>query len=78
MLLADKLGQQPLSAKARYLLAGIAQDSGDANEARDNYREALRLLDGMKKDPGAEKLLQRDDFKTIYETATRASQPAKG
>jgi len=78
LLLSDKLGQQPLSAKARYLLAGVAQESGNANEARDNYREALRLLDAMKKDPGAEKLLQRDDFKTIYETATRAAQPAKG
>jgi cytochrome c-type biogenesis protein CcmH/NrfG len=68
---------QPLSAKARYLLAVIALDSGDANEARDNYREALRLLDAMKKDPGSEKLLQRSDFKTVYDAATRSLEAAK-
>ncbi len=56
LLLSDKLGMQPLSARAHYLLATIARDSGDRSEARDNYREALRLLDAMKKDPGAEKL----------------------
>ena len=78
LLRSDKLGMQPLSARARYLLAGIARDSGNSSEAQDNYREALRLLDAMKKDPGAERLLQRDDFKTIYETSTRGSQPAKG
>jgi tetratricopeptide (TPR) repeat protein/predicted Ser/Thr protein kinase/TolB-like protein len=77
LLRSDKLGMQPLSAKARYLLAVIALDSGDANEARDNYREALRLLDAMKKDPGSEKLLQRSDFKTVYDAATRSLEAAK-
>ena len=32
--------------------------------------EVLRLLDAMKKDPGAEKLLQRSDFKVIYDEWT--------
>ena len=30
----------------------------------------------MKKDPGAENLLQRADFKTIYDASTRGSQAA--
>jgi eukaryotic-like serine/threonine-protein kinase len=77
LLLADKLGQQPLSARAHYLLATIARDSGDSSEAQDNYREAVRLLDTMKKDPGAEKLLERSDFKTIYDESTRGSQATK-
>ena len=68
---------QPLSARAHYLLAAIARDSGNSSEAQDNYREALRLLDAMKKDPGAEKLLQRSDFKAIYEASTRGVQAAK-
>ncbi len=59
LLLSDKLGMQPLSARAHYLLATMARESGNNSEAQDNYREALRLLDAMKKDPGAEKLLQR-------------------
>ncbi len=77
LLLADKLGQQPLSARAHYLLAVIAQGAGNASEAQDHYRETVRLLDTMKKDPGAEKLLQRTDFKAIYEASTRATQAAK-
>ena len=77
LLRSDKLGMQPLSARARYLLASIANDSGNTSEAQDNYREALRLLDAMKKDPGAEKLLERADFKAIYEASTRGTQAAK-
>ena len=64
LLLSDKLGMQPLSARAHYLLAVIARESGNASDAQDHYHEALRLLDAMKKDPGAEKLLQRSDFKS--------------
>ena len=40
-----------LSVRIHYLLATIDRDSGNSNEARDNYREALRLLDAMKKVP---------------------------
>ena len=77
LLLSDKLGQQPLSARAHYLLATIERDSGNSSEAQDHYREALRLLDAMKKDPGAENLLQRSDFKAIYDESTRGTQAAK-
>jgi tetratricopeptide (TPR) repeat protein len=74
LLLSDKLGMQPLSTRGNYLLATIARDSGNRSEALDHYREALRLLEAMKKDPGAEKLLQRSDFKTIYDESTQATQ----
>jgi serine/threonine protein kinase/tetratricopeptide (TPR) repeat protein len=77
LLLSDKLGMQPLSARAHYLLATIERGSGNRNDARDNYREALRLLDAMKKDPGAEKLLQRSDFKAIYDGSTSGLQAGK-
>lgn len=77
LLLSDKLGMQPLSAWAHYLLATIARDSGNNSDAQNHYREVLRLLDTMKKDPGAEKLLQRSDFKTIYDESTRATQATK-
>jgi serine/threonine protein kinase/tetratricopeptide (TPR) repeat protein len=77
LLLSDKLGMQPLSARAHYLLATIERDSGNSRDAQDHYREALRLLDAMKKDPGAEKLLQRADFKAIYDESTRGTQAAK-
>ena len=75
--LSDKLGMQPLSARGHYLLAVIEQNSGNSSDAYDNYREALRLLDLMKKDAGAEKLLQRADFQAIYDQSTRGTQAAK-
>jgi tetratricopeptide (TPR) repeat protein/predicted Ser/Thr protein kinase len=75
--LSDKLGMQPLSARGHYLLAAIEQNSGNSNDANDNYREALRLLDLMNKDPGAEKLLQRADFKTIYDESNRGIEATK-
>jgi hypothetical protein len=58
-------------------LATIERGSGNRNDGRDNYREALRLLDAMKKDPGAEKLLQRSDFKAIYDGSTSGLQAGK-
>jgi tetratricopeptide (TPR) repeat protein len=70
---ADKLGMQPLSVRIHYLLAVIERDSGNSNEARDNYRHVLRLLDAMMRDPGAEKLIQRADFKAMYDASTSAS-----
>ena len=77
LLLSDKLGMQPLSARAHHLLAIISQDSGDTNDAQSHYREVIRLIDTMKKDPGAEKLLQRSDFKAMYDEASRATQAGK-
>lgn len=77
LLLSDKLGMQLLSARAHYLLATIERDSGNSSDAQDHYREALRLLDAMKKDPGAEKLLQRSDLKAIYDESTRGTQATK-
>jgi eukaryotic-like serine/threonine-protein kinase len=74
---SDKLGMQPLSARAHYLLATIARDSGNTSDAQDNYREVIRRLDTMKKDPGAERLLQRADFKAIYDASTTGLQAAK-
>ena len=77
LLLSDKLGQRSLSAHAHYLLATIARDSADNTDAQDNYREVIRTLDAMKKDPGAEKLLQRSDLKLMYEESTRWLQAGK-
>jgi tetratricopeptide (TPR) repeat protein len=77
LLLADKFGQQPLSARAHYLLATIARDSGNNTDAQDNYRSVISTLDTMKKDAGAEKLLQRSDLKLMYEESAHWSQTGK-
>ena len=78
LLRADKIGLKPLSARAHYLLGTALSASGDQAEAQQHYRTAVQLLDEMRKEPGAEKILQRWDFKNMYDEATRGSQAAKG
>ena len=71
LLRTDRLGLKPLTAQTHYLLGNILRTSGNQTEAQQHYRNALQLLDGMRKNPGADKLLQRSDFKTIYDESTR-------
>jgi tetratricopeptide (TPR) repeat protein len=77
LLRADKIGLKPLSAKAHYLLGTALRASGNQAEAQQHYRTVVQLLDDMRKEPGADKILQRVDFKTMYDDATRGSQAAK-
>jgi eukaryotic-like serine/threonine-protein kinase len=64
---SEKAGMQLMSARIYYLLGQSARLNGDKGQAAGNYREALRRLDGIRRDPGAEKILERADLKIIYE-----------
>ena len=77
LLRSEKLGQQPLSAHAHYLLATMAGNSRDDTDAQSNYRAVVSTLDAMKKEPGAEKLLQRSDLKLMYEESAHWLQAGK-
>jgi tetratricopeptide (TPR) repeat protein/tRNA A-37 threonylcarbamoyl transferase component Bud32 len=77
LLQADSLGLKPLSAKAQYLLATALRLSGNQAEAQQHYRGAVQLLDLMHKEAGAEKILQRSDFRAIYEDASHWAEVAK-
>jgi len=70
LLSADKLGLKPLSAKAHYLLAGIFRASGNQVEAQQHYQDAYQLIGTMQGDPGADKLLERSDFNTMYQESS--------
>jgi tetratricopeptide (TPR) repeat protein/predicted Ser/Thr protein kinase/TolB-like protein len=74
---ADKLSLKPLSARAHYLLGGLLRAMGNQTDAEQNYRDALQLLDAMRQDPGAEKILERADFKAMHDDAARGAQTAK-
>jgi tetratricopeptide (TPR) repeat protein len=78
MVRTDKMGLKPLSARGYYLLGNIARAAGDQVEAQRQYRSALQLLDAMRQDKGAEKLLERKDLKTMYDEATLGAQAGKG
>ncbi len=77
LLRADKIGLKPLRARAHYLLGSALRASGNQTEAEQHYGSTVQLLDEMRKEPGADKILQRADFKTMYEDSTRWSQAPK-
>ena len=78
LLQADKLGLRPLSAKAHYLLGSIFRASGDSGESQQHYLNALQLFNAMHSDPGADKILERADFKAMYEGSSESVTAADG
>ena len=74
---SEKMGLRMQTAKIRYLLGTSLRLSGHSADAAAQYREFTRLLDDMKKEAGAEKLLERADLKSIYEESTRWASAAK-
>ncbi len=72
---SERLGLRLENARIHYLLGANARLSGNSSDALGQYQQALRLLDDMKKEPGAERLLERADLHAIYEDATRWSHP---
>jgi eukaryotic-like serine/threonine-protein kinase len=77
LLRADKLSLKPLSARAHYLLGDSLRASGNQAEAQRHYRDILQLLDGMRQEPGADKILERSDFKAMYDEAARWTKAPK-
>lgn len=71
---AEKLGLRTLEVRGHYLLATVLRATGNESEAAGHNRDALRLLDEMRKEAGAEKVLERADLKPIYEESNRWSQ----
>ncbi len=70
---AEKAGM-PLDTARIYYLLGEAARLGGSNEHSQiayYYGEAARLLDVVRRDPGAEKVLTRADLKTIYDNANK-------
>jgi eukaryotic-like serine/threonine-protein kinase len=74
LLRSDKLGLQPLSAKAHFLLATISRASENSADAQDHYRQVVRLLEPMSTQKGAEKILQRSDWSDMYAEAKRGAR----
>jgi len=68
---SDKLGLKPLTVRAHYLLATTLRQSGNGAEAQDHYRQVIRLLDTIRKEPGSEKLMERSDVSTMFNDSTR-------
>ena len=66
VLQSEKLGLRPLLLRAHFLLGKMLRQKGDAADATVNYRRALNLLESIRKEPGADKIMDRTDLKAIY------------
>ena len=74
---AEKSGLRTFQAKGQYLLATALRLSGNPTDAAGHYREAIRLLEEIRNEPKAEKVLQRADLNAIYVDSSRWSQIPK-
>jgi len=74
---SEKLGLRYQSARIHYLLGKALRLGRNGADAPGHYRQALSLIDEMRKEPGAEKLLERPDLKTVYAESTAWSQEKK-
>ena len=74
---SDKLGLRPLTAQIQCLLGTALRLSGSQKEAGPHYKESVRLLDEIRKEAGAEKVLQRSDLNSVYKEASSWSTPSK-
>jgi len=65
-LLNENLGLRPLRLLTQFSLAKVSKQKGDLAEATSHYRQVLTLLDTLRKEPGADKIMERADFKAMY------------
>lgn len=73
---AEKLGLRALQAKANYFLALALQQSGNAKGATPHFREVVRILEGISKEDGSARVLERTDLQSIYRDSMRSFQGA--
>jgi tetratricopeptide (TPR) repeat protein/predicted Ser/Thr protein kinase len=66
ILQTENLGLRPLLLRAHFSLGKMFRDKGAPADATPHYRQALTLLDTLRKEPGGDKILERADFKAIY------------
>jgi hypothetical protein len=71
---SEKLGLRLENARIHLLLGTSLRLSGNAAEAASQDREAVRLLDDIRKEQGAEHIGERSDLKPLYAEATQFAQ----
>jgi serine/threonine protein kinase/tetratricopeptide (TPR) repeat protein len=68
---SEKLGSRYLTMRIQFLLGTVGRLGGIGSDASEHYRLALNLMEDMRKDTGAEKLLERSDLKTMFAEASQ-------
>ncbi len=70
---SEKLGTRMQTAQIHFQLGNLLKQTGDAASAAGQYRQAASLLDEIKKEPGAEHVLERADLQAIYTESTQGT-----
>jgi tetratricopeptide (TPR) repeat protein len=65
-LQSENLGLRPLRVMAHFSLGKMFREKGEPADATSHYRQAVSLLDALRKEPGSDKIMERADFKAIY------------
>ena len=68
---SEKLGSRYQTARIHYLLGNALRFAGNNAEAAGHYRQALSLLDEIRKEPGAERFAERSDVKPMVAQASQ-------
>jgi eukaryotic-like serine/threonine-protein kinase len=71
---ADKLGLIIEQAQAHYLVGQLATVSGKEKQYGFQFRDTVKLLESISKEPGVGHLLDRADIKGMYQDAAKAYQ----
>ena len=71
VLQSENLGLKPLLLRAHFLLGEVLREQGAVSEAIPHYLKAMDLLDSFARDSGADKIMERADFKAIYSQSER-------
>jgi eukaryotic-like serine/threonine-protein kinase len=75
---SERLGSRLQTARIHYLLGTVIRmTDASAAGAAGQYAQALKLLDDIKKEAGAEHVMDRVDLRAIYDDATHWSQGVK-
>jgi hypothetical protein len=70
---SERFGLQALMMKSQYFLGRTLRLSWKEDEASPHYREALKLLEGLREEAGSDDLLNRPDLKRIQEESHQHS-----
>jgi serine/threonine protein kinase/tetratricopeptide (TPR) repeat protein len=74
---SEKLGVHLETARVHSLLGQALQLSGDSSGAARQYQLALVIFEELKKDPGAEHILDRSDLRSLYAEANKSAVATK-
>jgi eukaryotic-like serine/threonine-protein kinase len=70
---SEKLGLRLQTARIHFLLGEVLRLTGKSSEASSQYSQTRSMLDELKKEPGAEHLLDRSDLQKMYAAAGSAT-----